>query len=464
MTEPREGIDMVERGVLFLKKLRFYEVLLIIMALLVFSVWATLEITETAVFCGNTCHVMRQHYQDWKESAHNNVPCINCHSRPAEDGYLVPRFRAMLQLGSYFTRTYGESTRAEVLDTACLQQGCHSSRLLQGQVFYGDGILFDHKPHMQQLRRGKIIRCTTCHAHVAMGDHIAVAKSACFICHFRGFEDNPPTARCTLCHNVPAISAEYAGGTINHTVYVEKDIDCRFCHMDVVQGSGDVILENCSSCHRGTGTVTGLEPVEDLHRRHVTDHEVECEDCHSIIRHISPETRIAFADGCGSCHRDRHRDILSLYQGTGAEDIEGNPSPMYLANVECIACHQLSSDFSGDVMESSVPVMKASESTCDPCHETGRGNMVSAWKQDIERIMNEVSDKLERTETALSSQEGSGPEKQARVLLIKSRRNLAFIRAGIPVHNYDYVVKILETINADMEAAISLTRQVRNGI
>ncbi len=455
---------MVERGVMFLKKLRFYEVLLIVMALLFFSVWATLEVTETAVFCGNTCHVMRHYYKDWKESAHNNVPCIDCHSQPAEDGYLMPRFSAMVQLGSYFTRTYGERTRAEVLDSSCLQQECHSTRLLEGQVSYGNGILFDHKPHMQQLRRGKIIKCTTCHAHVAMGDHITVAQSACFICHFKGFQDNPPTAQCTLCHDVPTRSVEYAGGAIDHTVFIEKDIDCRFCHIDIVQGTGDVILDKCTSCHRSTGTVTVSEPVESLHRRHVTDHKVECADCHSIIRHSLPETRIAFADGCGYCHRDRHGDILSLYKGTGAEDVEGDPSPMYLAGVECIACHQPSSDFSGDVMESSAPGMKASARACDPCHESGRGNMVSTWKQDIERVLKEVSGKLERTETTLSSSTGSEQEEGARNLLEKSRRNLDFVRASIPAHNYDYTVKILETINGDVETAISLTRQVKNGI
>ncbi len=455
---------MLERGVLFLKKLRFIEVLLIVMALMVLSVWATLEITETAVFCGNTCHVMRSHYQDWKESAHNNVPCIDCHSQPAQDGYLKPRFSALVQLGSYFTRTYGEGTRAEVLDSSCLRKGCHSNRLLEGQVSYGSGILFDHKPHLQQLRRGKIIRCTTCHANVTMGDHITVAQSACFICHFKGFQDNPPTAQCTLCHDVPTRSVEYAGGALDHTVFVEKDIDCRFCHMNIVQGSGDVILDNCTSCHRRTGTMTVSEPVESLHRRHVTDHNVECEDCHSIIRHSLPETRIAFADGCGYCHGDRHTNILSLYKGTGAEDVEGDPSPMYLAGVECIACHQVSSGFSGDVTESSVPGMKASERACDPCHESGRGNMVSTWKQDIERILKEVSGKLERTESILSSSSGSGQEESVRKLLKKSRRNLAFVRAGVPVHNHDYTVKILETINVDVETTISLTRQVKNGI
>jgi hypothetical protein len=90
--------------------------------------------------------------------------------------------------------------------------------------------------------------------------------------------------------------------------------------------------------------------------------------------------------------------------------------------------------------------------------------MVSTWKQDIERILKEVSGKLERTETILSSSSGSGQEEGARKLLKKSRRNLAFVRAGVPVHNHDYTVKILETINVDVETTISLTRQVKNGI
>ncbi len=454
---------MKERGVKFLGKLRFYEVLLIVLALLFFSTWATLKVTETAVFCGNTCHVMKHYYQDWKGSTHNNVPCVQCHTRPDEDGHLMPRFRAFMQLGSYFTRTYGERTRAEVLDANCLQTECHSGRLLEGQVVYKEGVIFDHKPHMQKLSRGKILRCTTCHSHIAMGDHMTVAESACFICHFKGFENNPPTATCTLCHTPPENPVEYAGGKLDHTDFMERSVDCRYCHLDIVQGSGDVLYENCADCHSRTGKVTASESVETIHRRHVTDHKVECSECHSVIRHQLPEQRVVLENGCVLCHGGGHRAIMSLYGGEGISGVEPEPSPMYLAGVECVACHGPAAR-EGSGTDSAKPGMRADGKRCELCHETGRGDLLLSWSDELARTIAAVRARIRSADTGISSMAQSDRKDEASRLLSESRNDLSFVEAGVPVHNYSYTMKVLEKVSSDLDNAMQLTRQVRNGI
>lgn len=454
---------MEERGVRFLRKLRFYEVLLIVLVLLFFSTWATLEVTETAVFCGNTCHVMRHYYQDWKESSHNNVPCVQCHTQPDEDGHLAPRFRALVQLGSYFTRTYGERTRAEVLDANCLQKECHSSRLLEGRVTFKKGILFDHKPHMQKLSRGKILRCTTCHSHIAMGDHMTVAESACFICHFKGFEDNPPTARCTLCHAPPDSPVEYAGGRLDHSDFMEKSVDCRYCHLNIVQGTGEVLYENCANCHRRTDRITASETAETLHRQHVTDHKVECSDCHSVIRHQLPEQRVVFKNSCSLCHSRGHRAIMSLYSGEGVNGVEPDPSPMYLAGVECVACHG-SSDGENPGLDSAASSMKANRQRCELCHERDHGDLLLSWSSELARSMARMQAKISLADKGISSAAPSDLKDEASRLVAESKNSLFFIEAGIPVHNYGYAMKALDKVSSDLDNAILLTRQVRNGI
>ena len=125
---------VVDRILDLMRKRRFYEVLLLIFIVFVIGAWSVFEITQSSVFCGNTCHIMRPHYNDWKTSSHTDVSCVECH-HPAEDnGQFDSRWSALAQVASYFTRTYGERTRAEVSDSGCLKEGCHSKRLLDGQV------------------------------------------------------------------------------------------------------------------------------------------------------------------------------------------------------------------------------------------------------------------------------------------------------------------------------------------
>ena len=62
--------------------------------------------------------------------------------------------------------------------------GCHETRLLQGKVKF-KRFYFDHKPHLTELRRGKKLRCTSCHSQIVQGDHMKVTESTCFLCHFK---------------------------------------------------------------------------------------------------------------------------------------------------------------------------------------------------------------------------------------------------------------------------------------
>jgi len=66
-----------------LSRLRFYEVLLLVFIAILLGAWSVKEITESALFCGSSCHIMRPYYEDWKTSAHNTVPCVDCHLEPS---------------------------------------------------------------------------------------------------------------------------------------------------------------------------------------------------------------------------------------------------------------------------------------------------------------------------------------------------------------------------------------------
>ncbi len=125
--------------------------------------------TSRPQFC-NSCHIMGPYYRSWQTSAHKNVSCIECHFAPSFGGEIRGKMLGLVQLAKYVTQTQGPRPIAEVPDASCLRSGCHETRLLSGRV-PGDfhGIPFDHTPHLGESRRGKRLRCTSCHGQIVQG-------------------------------------------------------------------------------------------------------------------------------------------------------------------------------------------------------------------------------------------------------------------------------------------------------
>ncbi|MDF1536300.1 MAG: NapC/NirT family cytochrome c [bacterium] len=432
-----------------MRRLRFYEILLLAFVAVVLGALSVMEITNSAIFCGNTCHIMRPYYEDWKSSAHVNVPCVDCHLEPTDEQQFVPEFRALGQVASYLTRAYGEHSRAEVSDANCLTEECHSRRLLDGRVTFADNITFDHTPHLQRLRRGKILRCTTCHSRVAMGEHVTVVEDACFICHFKANGQEPATAKCTICHDPAGLdfSAGIREEPFEHGTYVDRGVPCRSCHQGVVGGDGRIRTCSCVECHGQSMEAALSEPVELLHRMHVTDHKVKCGTCHEPIRHTSHGDSSSAALGCSSCHESRHSGIWSMYSGTGATGVSPLPSPMHEARVGCNGCHTVPTPVDGNEREFSGTTMIAVEAACKGCHIPGYEKMIGTWKKEIETALTRDQDLLDRIRADLGKDRSPGDRR----IIELADRNIRFVRFGVPVHNRDYALSILEKTIGDLE-------------
>src|SRR3989338_1237248 len=165
-----------------------------------------IEFSTSSYFC-RSCHIMRPYYNDWKTSKHNTVPCVDCHYPPGFREEVKGKFQAATQVVKWVTGTYSTKPYAEIEDASCLRKGCHSTRLLTGKVIFKQGIIFDHTVHLTKMRRGKKLRCTSCHSQIVQGTHIAVTENSCFVCHFKGINEDKnlleTQARCTLCNEVP---------------------------------------------------------------------------------------------------------------------------------------------------------------------------------------------------------------------------------------------------------------------
>src|SRR5262245_51611392 len=146
-------------------------------------------------FC-RSCHLMEPYYQAWHQSTHKNVSCPQCHFEPGMQNTLYGKFQASSQAVKYITQTYGSKPHAEIKDVSCMRSGCHEKRLLEGKVNWDVStvrggkitIRFDHTPHLTEERRGKQLRCVSCHSQIVQGQHLVVTLDTCFLCHMKGVE------------------------------------------------------------------------------------------------------------------------------------------------------------------------------------------------------------------------------------------------------------------------------------
>ena len=142
---------------------------LILLALLAgIGAFGFIEYSAQPSFCTN-CHNMQPYYDSWATSSHNDVPCIKCHYAPGIKAEAMGKMQAANQVVKYVTGSYGTRPWAEIEDAACLRSGCHTTRTLEGELVFA-GVRFDHRHHLTQLRRGKQLRCTSCHSQIVQGD------------------------------------------------------------------------------------------------------------------------------------------------------------------------------------------------------------------------------------------------------------------------------------------------------
>lgn len=123
-------------------------------------------------------------------------------------------------------------------------------------------ILFSHKLHAGQMR----IDCKYCHSGVTRSPNAMVPPvSTCMNCHTIARKGRPEIIKLTKyyeegkalpwkrIHKVP----DYA--YFNHSVHVNRGIDCANCHgavenMDVVQQVNQFTMGACLECHRTAPT------------------------------------------------------------------------------------------------------------------------------------------------------------------------------------------------------------------
>jgi nitrate/TMAO reductase-like tetraheme cytochrome c subunit len=246
---------------------------------------------STSPLLCNSCHIMKPYVAAWKESKHRNVTCVQCHYPPGFRDTIWVKYQAISQVVKWATQTYSSKPFAEVEDASCLRSGCHDRRLLEGKVTFKRGIVFDHRPHLVEPRRGRQLRCTSCHSQIVVGTHIEVTESTCFLCHFKGMKTGralTPIAGCTGCHGAPKGDIRVGSLRFNHEDVASRGVACQQCHLNVIEGEGAAPRERCFTCHNQPEKLKRYTDTVFVHDFHVAAHNIDCARCHTEIRHRLP--------------------------------------------------------------------------------------------------------------------------------------------------------------------------------
>ena len=426
------------------------------------SLGGAVHYSESPSFC-NSCHIMEPYYQAWAHSKHSHVACVECHYPPGTPRTLVwKKFQALSQVVKYVTRTYSSRPFAEVDDASCLRSGCHSTRLLSGKLITSKGIRFDHRPHLTETRRGRKLRCVSCHSQIVVGRHVEVTYETCFLCHFKGMGEGTafkPIAGCLGCHELPRRSFKIGNMTYNHRDFVTaRGVSCANCHVEAVQGKGDASPDRCLACHNQPEKLARVGDIPFIHETHVTLHHVACIHCHEEIRHGFPESGEALlprldepalpvstappaghpptlAFECGFCHQNKHAGQLVMYSGKAETlGLPDMPSPMFSAHVDCVGCHY--QEKPDGAKEFRGRTFRASDQACVKCHGDKFKGIWEEAKAQLSAALGALEAKREAVGKAVAASGGPDADRAKRKAEAeRGARLLEFVRASHGEHN-----------------------------
>jgi nitrate/TMAO reductase-like tetraheme cytochrome c subunit len=411
---------------------------------------ASVELTSTSKFC-SVCHYMKPFYQSWQASAHKDIECKVCHYPPGIANTIKAKMEGLVMVGRYWTKLYLKSKPwAEIQDESCLQKGCHDRRLLEGPVKF-KSVAFDHKAHFADLKRGKQLRCTSCHSQIVQGQHITVTESSCFLCHFKETENTPQVSSCQNCHRKDQLVAD--ASRYNHQVVFDKGFKCDKCHSQVIVGDGAVPKENCYKCHFEKERLDKYADTVLVHNTHIAKNKIECTQCHLAIQHKIVKDVETIAD-CKTCHTGSHQAQRILYTGVGGKGVDHPmPNVMLEKGLSCKGCHMFHEETGGRLVKSETSI--SGDGACESCHGSGFRKILKSWEASTTAKLAAI-DAVYRQ--ALQEVKSAAPAKRtaAAAILDEAAFNIDVVDRGKSVHNISYAQELLRAALDKIEQALAV--------
>ncbi len=341
-----------------------------------------------------------------------DIACIDCHAH-----------------GNKVTRVMAE----EIRDEHCTSEPCHPLNTLSEKTsMYKNLKPFLHRTHISEFAEGLKLRCTSCHAGLKGEKHFEIDEKTCNTCHFiytrkpLYTQDKKPISNCILCHGHIEKTKEIYGKTFQHDVYEKNEkVPCSGCHFTTVQGYGEVDRKNCFQCHSNSSN-NAQSTSDDIHHIHIDKHETACTSCHAPINHGRVQESSDLPGNIGLESINPAGTVQNLVMmGQGGRGVQGDPDPMYLATLNCSACHK--------DKQFRTPVLPE---VCNDCHGKGFHKIVSEQKHF-------VTSKMRLLKTLLVK--AKRQQNTALTVIQEAEANYNLIRedGSLGAHNIKYIKDLL---------------------
>jgi len=219
----------------------------IVLTVVVVGIGVALAATSAPRFCA-VCKSHIPYVDEYEKSAHRDVNCEQCHSKPGPFFFLTAKLEALQQPIHQVLGNYEKPILGAVLNQSCRR--CHNNDLLFRPVSK-NGIRVQHK-HL--IAAGFL--CVRCHSTQAHGDAVPAGSRTypsmdqCLLCHnnqYKSADGKVAVSRCDLCHTKP----DYAAQPVSHdsTAWITRH--------------GSIgILSTCTACQAGrAGRQEGMHAV-----------------------------------------------------------------------------------------------------------------------------------------------------------------------------------------------------------
>ena len=258
----------------------------IVLTVVVVGIGVALTATSTPQFCA-TCKSHVPYVDEYEKSAHRNVNCEQCHSKPGPFFFLTAKLEALQQPIHQIMGNYEKPILGAVLNQSCRR--CHNNDLLYHPVSK-NGIRVQHQ-HL--IEAGFLcMRCHSTQAHgtaVPEGSRTYPSMDQCLLCHnnqYKAPDGRVATSRCDLCHTKPDYAAQPASHDSSQWPKRHGSIGilstCTACH---------VKKDACSRCHGGVEMPHSTLWISQHGKQVEQDGKKVCTQCH--------ETK----DYCQTCHQ-----------------------------------------------------------------------------------------------------------------------------------------------------------------
>jgi nitrate/TMAO reductase-like tetraheme cytochrome c subunit len=338
------------------------------MPVVLFAGGSAVVLSNQPIFC-TSCHEMDLHYATWRQSAHRNVGCEECHVVPGT----LNMFKRKINALRLVKRHAAGEVKASVIQGHVPDANCKRCHPQTPELITYHGLKITHRKHWEMGEK-----CTYCHDRVVHGPkwlYTGVSSTQKIQEVSTPYKFTPTMEGCYRCHD--GKKAPNTCSTCHVTLGERKpsafDPAWVEAHRDEVRRRGG---EDCQRCHLQVFCDT-CHKAANPHRSDWVQHHPEearknasgCYSCHQAPAEERPKEarQMVF---CRSCH-----ELRTEHKGTdwqvihGAESLK-NPSACQRCHTQswCSDCHSISRPHPQEWLARHPAEASRASQNCQTCH------------------------------------------------------------------------------------------------